>query len=92
VVEALYSALNESTATRSVTVNQLSEGMILDENLMTARGDLMLPKGQEIDGAVLQIIGKMARTPAGVQEPIRVRCPIEPASTDTVPTLALAMS
>ena len=45
--------------------------MVLDEDLMSARGMRLLPKGQEITSSILLRVQGLAES-IGVAEPIRV--------------------
>ena len=58
--------------TLSLRVDQVTTGMITVENVTTKGGVLIIPKGQEITGPILQGLKNFA-TQVGVVEPIRVR-------------------
>jgi hypothetical protein len=60
---------------RHVNVADLLEGMILDENLVTIKGELLLAQGNEISAAVRERIGCIAANRTRLKEPIRVIWP-----------------
>jgi CheY-like chemotaxis protein len=55
----------------AVKVTGLLVGMVLDEDLMSAKGMRLLPKGQEITGSILLRVQGLAES-IGVREPFRV--------------------
>jgi CheY-like chemotaxis protein len=55
----------------AVKVSGLLVGMVLDEDLMSAKGMRLLPKGQEITGSILLRVQGLAES-IGVREPFRV--------------------
>lgn len=55
----------------SLRIQDLTSGMIIDENIMAKNGMLLAPKGQEITWPVLQGLLKFSRQ-MGVVEPVRV--------------------
>jgi DNA-binding NarL/FixJ family response regulator len=57
--------------TRSVTVNSLAVGMILESEVLSAKGIRLVPKGAEITGSLLGRLRTIA-SGVGVAEPIRV--------------------
>jgi hypothetical protein len=56
----------------SLKVQDISIGMIADEDILAKNGILLTPKGQEITWPVLQGLLNFSRQ-VGVREPIRVR-------------------
>jgi ActR/RegA family two-component response regulator len=56
---------------RSVTVNGLAVGMILESEVLSAKGIRLVPKGAEITGSLLGRLRTIA-SGVGVAEPIRV--------------------
>ena len=56
---------------RSVTVNNLTVGMILESEVLSAKGIRLVPKGAEITGSLLGRLRTIA-SGVGVAEPIRV--------------------
>jgi len=63
---------------RSLRVEQLAVGMILEEEVMAGNGLLLVPKGQEVTPAVLERIRNFKGT-IGIVEPICVRIPVKKA-------------
>jgi len=65
-------ALRSSKADKlAVKVSGIQIGMVLDEDLMSANGMRLLPKGQEITGSMLLRLQGLAES-IGVKEPFRV--------------------
>jgi hypothetical protein len=60
---------------RHVNIEDLLEGMILDENLLTIKGELLLARGNEINAAVRERLVCIAADRSRVKEPVRVICP-----------------
>jgi hypothetical protein len=56
---------------RSVGVNNLSVGMVLEGDVLSAKGIRLVPKGAEITGSLLGRLRTIA-SGVGVAEPIRV--------------------
>ncbi|THB78969.1 MAG: response regulator [Desulfobulbaceae bacterium] len=56
----------------SIQIKDLAVGMIVEEDILSAKETLLAPKGQEITWPVLQGLKNFARQ-VGVKEPIRVR-------------------
>lgn len=59
---------------RTVQVKDLSEGMVLDEHVLTASGDILIAKGHELTASLIQRIRTFESNAAGVRQPIRVTC------------------
>jgi len=57
--------------TRSISVSELEENMILDEDVHTFKGQLLLSKGQEVTWPLIERLTNFSDT-VGVREPIRV--------------------
>lgn len=74
----LLEALSELTVgrleSRMVTVKELRERMVLDENVTTNNGDVLIAKGHEVTSSLIQRLWAFERTAAGVKQPIRVLC------------------
>jgi response regulator RpfG family c-di-GMP phosphodiesterase len=56
----------------SLKVQDISIGMIVEEDILAKNGTLLAPKGQEITWSVLQGLSNFSKQ-VGVREPIRVR-------------------
>lgn len=71
-------ALSRNTAFRReskiIKIAQLIDGMTLDENLMSLKGELLLARGSSVSPNLRDRLLSLARTPRGVREPIRVLC------------------
>jgi hypothetical protein len=76
LVDALTVVLDVDYVIKSVGIKHLEENMILDENVVTQSGDLLLARGHEVTSSLRERLTTVATTCGGVREPIRVRCPI----------------
>jgi response regulator RpfG family c-di-GMP phosphodiesterase len=74
VVEALAACLPRSTTIRKLKIMELSDGMILDENLMSLNGNLLLARGTAINEVLRERLIMLVNTSRGVKEPILVQC------------------
>ena len=61
---------------REVTVSELKAHMILDEDLQSSKGQLLISKGYEFNAVVLKRLKHFNRN-SGINEPIRVFVPIK---------------
>lgn len=61
----------DRVATRMVKVTQLEIGMVLDEDIMSANGMRLIPRGQEVTRTILVRLQNIANG-AGIVEPFRV--------------------
>jgi response regulator RpfG family c-di-GMP phosphodiesterase len=68
---AMQGSAAVGTETRSITVRELREGMVLDQNVMTRTGMLLMSKGHEVTETSLERITNFSRR-VGVKEPILV--------------------
>jgi response regulator RpfG family c-di-GMP phosphodiesterase len=68
---------------RALPVRLLDERMLLDENIRTPKGLLVLGKGQELTGMSIQRIRNFAAT-HGIIEPVKVLAPIELIPQDQI--------
>lgn len=57
---------------RFIKAHELAPGMILDQDLKTVSGVLLVAKGQEVTGSLCTRLKNFARTGKGIQEPIKV--------------------
>jgi hypothetical protein len=57
--------------TRSVTLRELQNGMVIDADVMSMRGTRLVPRGTEVTAAVIDRLHAVAGG-VGVAEPIRV--------------------
>jgi len=60
---------------REVSSDELDEGMILDDDIWTQTGTLLITKGQEVSSIIKKRLKNFAET-VGVKEPIRVLVPL----------------
>ncbi len=58
---------------RDININQLIDGMILDEPLVSIRGDLLLAAGNVVGPAMRERLLNIDASPMGVRQPFRVR-------------------
>lgn len=73
VVKVLSEVLNYNHGKRAIQVHELSEGMILDEPLVSTRGDLLLDAGETISATTRERLLGIAASALGVREPFWVR-------------------
>jgi hypothetical protein len=73
----------EDMVVRTVSLDELKTGMVLDEDLFATNDLLLMTQGQEITPAMLERLRNFARG-IGIAEPVRVRVP----DTAVVPTRA----
>lgn len=57
---------------RFIKTKELAPNMILDQDLKTVSGVLLVAKGQEVTRSLCQRLKNFARTGKGIQEPIRI--------------------
>lgn len=68
-----YKALQETKTVKEVSVSELQVGMILEEDVCSLNGSVVLSSGQEISGFLIDRLINFSRG-AGVKEPIKVYC------------------
>lgn len=56
---------------RSVMLRDLGPGMVLDQDVRTKTGQLVVPRGQEVTHSVIQRLSNFEKS-VGIEEPIRV--------------------
>jgi FixJ family two-component response regulator len=74
ITEAMVNAISGDSGlvmTRKVSLRELSIGMTIDADVMSARGTRLVPSGTEVNSTVLERLRAVA-TGVGVVEPIRV--------------------
>ncbi len=76
LIDALAAALDIEYVVTSVTIDDLEEGMVLDEHIVDKQGAILLAHGQEVTFSMRERLKKFSETAKGVREPIRVRRPI----------------
>jgi len=76
LIDALTAVLGIEYVVHSVTIDHLEEGMVLDEHVVSREGGVLLTRGQDVTLSMRERLKKFSDTLEGVQEPIRVRCPI----------------
>ena len=74
IVQALSECIPISRVVREVKIMDMRDGMILDENLTTLKGELLLACGNEISAILRERLITLAATLRGVKEPVRVLC------------------
>lgn len=57
---------------RMVMVRDLREKMILEENILTNHGEILISKGHEVTGSLIQRLIAFEQTPVGVRQPFLV--------------------
>jgi hypothetical protein len=63
-----------------VTVSQLSEGMVLEDDVVDLSGRILIAKGSEMHETIIQKLSTLRRSVCGVKEPIQVRLYIQATS------------
>jgi len=89
IVEALDGLQVRPPASRrqAVTVDELAPGMILDQDVRSRKGGLLVTKGHEVTIATRAHLRRWA-SGVGVEEPIRVQIAGDPATAETVLAVA----
>lgn len=87
VVAALTTAVEIKVVKKLLQINELTDGMVLDEHVMTESGEVLIARGQEVTQSMCERLKSFAGSSQGVREPIRVSCPINFAAP-TSPELA----
>lgn len=57
-----------------VQVNELRDGMMLDEHVLTLAGDILIARGHELTPSLIQRVRTFESNAAGVRQPIKVSC------------------
>lgn len=86
IVNVLDELITQACEARNVTVSELAEGMVFDENVQDNLGRNLIVSGTEIHEALIQKLVMLQRSGSGVREPIRVQV----ATFGFAPTLATA--
>jgi HD-GYP domain-containing protein (c-di-GMP phosphodiesterase class II) len=82
IVQALHKIrFQEHARTLSLTVDDITVGMIAEEDVVAKNGAMILPQGQEISWSVLQALYNFNRQ-VGIVEPIKVSTGLNDASFD----------
>lgn len=68
-----YKALQETKTIKEVPVSELRVGMILEGDVHSSNGSVVLSRGQELSGFLIDRLINFSRG-TGVKEPIRVYC------------------
>lgn len=71
---AEYRAIRPQDEVKSVRVVELRPRMVLDEDVVTTRGQVLVSRGHELTALVVERIAKYSAA-SGVREPVRVRIP-----------------
>jgi response regulator RpfG family c-di-GMP phosphodiesterase len=75
-------AVERGYAIRGVKVAELQDDMILDQDLLTVDGRLLITSGYQVNQTMRERLKQFAQSP-GVREPIRVRVPVAGKSADS---------
>ncbi len=73
VVEALANAICGSTVTVNAEIDDLREGMVLANPVVTSSGEILLRAESEVTGLVIERLKNFARSARGVRTPLLVR-------------------
>jgi CheY-like chemotaxis protein len=74
IAQAMVKAISDDSGlvmTRAVTLRDLEIGMMIDADVMSARGTRLVPRGTEVSSTIIERLRAVA-TGVGVAEPIRV--------------------
>ncbi len=74
LIAALSDVMLGATKLMSVQVKELREGMVLEEHVLTASGDILIAKGHALTPSLIQRIRTFESNAAGVRQPIKVIC------------------
>lgn len=72
-----FKAYEQTQTIKALSVKQLRAGMVLDEDVRTKKGTVVISKGEELHGAYIARLANFARG-IGIEEPIRVCVPASP--------------
>lgn len=80
VAQALASLAGEYTEVRSIRVEELQVGMMLEEHLQSAAGGILIPKGHEVTEPLLKRLKNFGDPDRFIRQPFQVRvvCVLEP--------------
>ncbi len=73
LLQAFVQMMLGNVETRSVNVTELVEKMILDENVCTRNGDILITKGHELTSTLIHRLRAFEHNAAGVRQPFKVR-------------------
>lgn len=74
ILESFSAMMLGTVELRSVFVKDLTEKMILDENILTRNGDILITKGHELTATLIHRLRAFEQNAAGVRQPFNVRC------------------
>lgn len=73
IVDAMFKCIPTSQVVRNVMIADILDGMVLDEHLVTLKGELLLARGNTVSTILKERLRSLAIT-RGVKEPVRVLC------------------
>lgn len=73
LLESFTAMVLGNVESKLVHVAELSERMILDENILTRNGDILITKGHELTTPLIHRLRAFEQGAAGVRQPFRVR-------------------
>ena len=73
LLESFTAMVLGSIESKLVHVSELAERMILDENILTRNGDILITKGHELTTPLIHRLRAFEQGAAGVRQPFRVR-------------------
>lgn len=74
VLDALRASLNVPYKIRMVKVDELRDGMVLDEHVTSQSGSILVSLGREVNVAMRERLKAYVATGSHLRQPIRVRC------------------
>ncbi len=80
LLNAFSTMMLGSMEIRDIMVSELSEKMMLEENVVTKNGDILITKGNELTATLIHRLRAFERNAAGVRQPFKVKCrAVDPA-------------
>lgn len=86
LVEILADVLGAKCLIRSVQIDELDEGMVLNEHVVTYGGEILIARGRDVTLAMRERLKRFSQTERGVRQPIQVRCTIRVSDKNSPPT------
>ena len=74
LIDAVSDILNVEYVIKSVRVHELEDDMILDENIISGTGEILVARNKEVTPTMRKRLEAFSLSARGVKEPIRVRC------------------
>lgn len=83
--------LSPESCTKLATLKELKPGMVLEQDVVTPKGGIVVPQGREVTAALIERLGNFAMG-LGIVEPIKVLVHSAPASAnDSAASVAIPL-